>query len=151
MLIPQESCHYTVPDWWTQDLDHLIRNLPQEALKPRQRRPKTVKYLSYIDSLWARREELFPELIVCSIGSVQLTTNKIRLNCRIVKKCITSFNQGVLLAARHSFKRSEERKLETITPPSRAMISLIFSIGSEASIVTTPRGVDILTISTGEK
>jgi hypothetical protein len=42
-----------------------------------------------------------------------------------------------LLASMHSFKSSGDRKLETITPPSLSMTLIIFSRGSEESMVTS--------------
>lgn len=49
------------------------------------------------------------------------------------------------LAFMHSCKRSGDRKLETMTPPSRSIILMIFSRGSEESMVTS-EGAMVMTI-----
>ena len=68
--------------------------------------------------------------------SVQTAPIKVWLDCLWISDERAGNVDSYLLASRHSCMSSEERKFETMTPPSRAMISLILPMGSEASMVT---------------
>ena len=54
------------------------------------------------------------------------------------------------LAPMHSFKSSGDRKLETMTPPSLSMNLMIFSRGSEESMVTSEGAMVIYVYQRGQ-
>ena len=99
---------------------------------------------TYIDALRALWEEVRTELLVSSFGVVSFAALEERLDY-MGWSVVTGVVGDNPLAFMHSCKRSGDRKLETKTPPSRSIISMIFSRGSEESMVTS-EGAMFMTI-----